>query len=209
MFFMLTNIDNIVFDLGGVVIDLDRDQCIRSLEALGISEAADLLGLYVQSGPFLGLETGRITAAEFFDLLRAEARPGTTDTDLQDAFNAFLVALPLNRLKAIRRLRHIGKRTFCLSNTNPVMWNSWIAARFRAEGFTVNDYFDGIVASFAEGCCKPDPAIFRHLINRYGLDPQRTLFLDDSQTNVEAARSTGLKAERVAPGTEFTELLRV
>lgn len=205
---MLTNIDNVVFDLGGVVIDLDRERCIRSFEKSGISDAGELLGQYRQEGPFLDLETGRITAAEFFDILRRKACPGTTDEELQNAFNSFLVDLPVRRLQAIRMLRS-GRRVFALSNTNPVMYNSWIASAFRAEGLTVNDYFEGVVASFAEGCCKPDRRIFEILISRYGLEPGRTLFLDDSEANCRAAESTGLKSLCVTPGSDFITLLNL
>lgn len=197
-----------MFDLGGVVIDLDRERCIHRLEELGITDAGSLLGLYRQEGPFLDLETGRITAAEFYDILRSKARPGTTDVELQDAFNAFLVDLPVRRLQALRKLRG-KKRIFALSNTNPVMYNSWIARAFRAEGLTVNDYFEGVVASFGEGCCKPDLRIFQILISRYGLEPGRTLFLDDSEANCRAAEDAGLKSLRVAEGSDFISLLNL
>jgi len=193
---VLTNFDNIVFDLGGVVIDLDRRQCIDSFESLGFKDADSDLGQYVQAGLFFQLETGKISAADFFDGVKAKCRPGTTNSDIERAFNAFLIALPVERLKTLRALRQHA-RVFALSNTNPVMFNSWIAEAFSQEGLKINDYFDGIIASFAEGVCKPDPEIFRTLIARYSLEPERTLFLDDSEANCEAARSCGLKAERI------------
>ncbi len=192
----LQGIENVIFDLGGVVIDLDRDRAVRALETLGLKEADEMLGLYRQKEPFLGLETGQVTAGEFFDLLR-EKCPGATDAMLATAFNEFLVDIPVARLEMLRRMRMAGYRIFVLSNTNPVMFNSWIAARFRQEGGSINDYFDGIVTSFAELTCKPDPEIFTTVLRRYGLDPARTLMLDDSDANCRAAASTGMHALRV------------
>lgn len=198
------DIKNIIFDLGGVVIDIKRDNAAAALEALGIKDASSLLGEYEQKGPFLMLETGTLTAAEFYDTLIPLCRPSTTCTQVQNAFEKFLIDLPVERLTAIRRLRDAGFKTFVLSNTNPIMFNDWIENAFRQEGKTINDYFDGIVVSFQERTCKPDPQIFRHLVARYELDPAQTLMLDDSKANCESARSTGLNAIRVEPSGKNT-----
>lgn len=199
-------IDNIVFDLGGVVIDLKREMCIAALERLGMREAGELLDKYVQRGPFLELECGNITAAEFFDMVRPKCG-GASDEKIQNAFNEFLRALPADRLDALLRLRK-RKRVFALSNTNPVMFNSWIAKAFSQQGMRINDYFDGVVASFQEGFCKPDPRIFEVLVRRYGLDPARTLFLDDSADNCNAARRCGLLAEHITEGNTMLDVVR-
>lgn len=197
---MIENIDAVVLDLGGVVIDLKRDNAVAALKELGLKEADEMLDTYRQTGPFLALETGRLTAGEFFDLIREMiGDPKVTDTQMQTAFNRFLIDIPAERLEAIRALRARGYRVFALSNTNPVMYHSWIAGRFRQEGLQINDYFDGIVTSFEEGACKPDPVIFNRLLNRYSLDGSRTLFLDDGPANVEAARACGIRAEHVSP----------
>lgn len=190
-------IKNIIFDLGGVVIDIERNQAVLALESLGISDANALLGEYEQKGPFLLLESGKITAAQFYDHLIPLCRRDTNCTDVQDAFERFLIRLPMERLVAIRKLRDAGHRVFVLSNTNPIMFNHWIDLAFRQEGLTINDYFDGIVVSYQERTCKPDPRIFSNLVRRYGLDPAETLMLDDSEANCESARSIGLQAIQV------------
>ena len=78
---------------------------------------------------------------------------------------------------------------------------------FRVEGLSVLDYFDGMILSFQEKVCKPAPAIFEILLRRHSLEPEKTLFLDDSQKNCEAARRCGINALLVPEDTEFTELL--
>lgn len=197
----IEGIKNVIFDLGGVIIDLRRENAVERLQALGIADADELLGLYRQQGPFLDIEVGRITPAEFFDSMRARCAAGTTDRQIELAFNSFLVRLPIERLEMLRRLRARGKRVFALSNTNAVMFNSWIRTAFEAERLKVDDYFDGIVASFREGVCKPDRRIFEIALERYSLVPEQTLMLDDSAANCEAARAAGMRAVQVgAPG---------
>ncbi|MDE7462927.1 MAG: HAD family phosphatase [Muribaculaceae bacterium] len=189
-------IKNIIFDLGGVIIDLRRENAVAALQRLGLADADELLGLYRQEEPFLGLETGRLHAGEFFEIIRLKCTDAT-DVEITEAFNQFLVGIPPQRLERLLELRKRGYRIFALSNTNPVMFNSWITEHFRQAGLTVNDYFDGIVASFQELCCKPDQRIFRIILDRYHLNPAETLMLDDSEANCEAARSVGMQAFRI------------
>lgn len=200
-------IRNLVFDLGGVIIDLKRDAAVEALEALGIPGVAEMLDPYCQRGIFLQLETGLVTAAEFYDYLRGKAveagAPAPTDVQIQDAFNAFLVRLPVERLQMLRRMRERGFRVYALSNTNPVMYHSWIADAFGAEGLMIDDYFDGIVTSFQQGRCKPDPMIFKTLTRRYSLRPEETLMLDDSPANCRGAEEAGLNCWRVKPAPDW------
>lgn len=143
------------------------------------------------------MESGLITASQFYDGLLPLCHPGTTCVDIQDAFEGFLVGLPLQRLRTICNLRRKGFKLFVLSNTNPVMYNHWIDLAFRQEGKSINDYFDGIVVSFQERTCKPDPQIFKNLLNRYHLNPQETLLLDDSEANCNSARGLGINAIQI------------
>lgn len=196
---MSSKIKNIIFDLGGVVIDLDRSEAIKGLENLGIKDASSLLGEYAQKGPFLLLETGEVTGSELMDMLLPMCKSETRCTDIRDAFEQFLRKLPVERLKQIRALREKGYKVFVLSNTNPLMYNHWIDNAFRAEGKTINDYFDGIVVSYQERTCKPDPVIFKNLLGRYGLEAGDTLMLDDSEANCKSAESLGMKSIRIEP----------
>lgn len=202
------NIKNVIFDLGGVVIDLDRDRAVRALETLGLEDADDMLGLYGQKEPFYGLETGERPTGEFFDLLRSRMIPGVTDAQLTDAFNRFLVELPVKRLEMLRKMRLAGYRIFVLSNTNPVMFHTWIDRAFRQEGGSINDYFDGVVVSFQELMCKPNVAIFERLMRRYGLNPTETLMLDDSEKNCRAAAEAGAHAFQIGK-TEQDDMLAI
>lgn len=200
-------IKNLLFDLGGVIIDIDRNRCVEALEKLGVTDADSLLGKYVQSGIFADLESGNISAADFRDALRLHAgNPALTDGDIDTAFQKFLIGLPEHRLEELRLLRReFG--VYLLSNTNPIMWRGIIAEEFRKEGLRREDYFDGIVTSFEAKCMKPDERIFRRVEESFGIRPEETLFLDDSQTNLDAAARLGYRTLLVPPGAEFADLL--
>lgn len=198
----MNDIKNIIFDLGGVVIDLQRSMAVAALERLGINNVSELLGEYEQKGPFFSLETGEISSSEIYDILLPQCRPGVKCNDIRDAFEEFLRDLPLERLRMLEKLREKGYKLYVLSNTNPIMYHHWIENEFRKDGKSVNDYFDGIVTSFQERMCKPEPALFQKVVDRYGLNPTETLMLDDSEANVKAARSIGLEAVRISPEGE-------
>jgi putative hydrolase of the HAD superfamily len=188
------------------MIDLNRERCVKRFETLGLKDANEMLGLYRQQPPFLLLETGAITSGEFFDELRSRMGRQISDREIEDAFWEFLVALPTERLAELRRMREAGYRLYMLSNTNAVMYNGWIQRAFEQEGLHVNDYFDGIITSFAEGVCKPDHKIFSTVLDRYRLDGEETVMLDDSKANCEAAEAVGMRS--LVIGSEQTPTLQ-
>lgn len=200
-------IKNLLFDLGGVIMDLDRDRCVRAFERLGMKDADDFLGVYGQKGAFLALESGEIDADEFHAQVRPMIdRENVSDEEIDAAFNEFLIGIPVHRLESLRELRRDYK-VYLLSNTNPIMVNGKIAEEFRKEGREMSDYFDGIFTSYEAKCCKPGKAIFDYTEKVGGLNPSETLFFDDSQSNVNAARTYGFNSVLVRPGDEFTTLL--
>ncbi len=142
----MTPVKNLLFDLGGVIIDIERQRCVDALTALGMTNADDMIGLYRQSGPFLQLEAGALSPKEFCEAMRQSMPPGVTDAQIADAISRFIIDIPLHRLEALRQLRaRFG--TYVLSNTNPIMFEGIIARLFKKEGLDVNAYFDGITVS--------------------------------------------------------------
>lgn len=195
---------DLLFDLGGVIMDIEKERCVRALRALGMERPEDFLGDYGQKGPFLELEEGKITPDGFHEALRRYLPQGVTDEAIDAAFNDFLVGIPASRLRSLEEL-HRTYRIFMLSNTNAIMWNSKIAAEFRKEGHDRDYYFDGCLTSFEAGCCKPEAHIFEEACRRFGLEPSSTLFFDDSEENCKAAAALGFQTAWVRPGTEFTD----
>lgn len=202
-------IKNLLFDLGGVIMDIRRSDCIAAFRRLGMAHPEEFLGEYVQAGPFMGIENGSMTPAQFRDALRPYLRQGVTDEEIDSAFMEFLVGIPSSRLDALSRLRSKGYRIYMLSNTNPIMWNGKIADEFNRDGrLGIPGYFDGVVTSFEARSMKPDAVIFRTASSKFGIKPEETLFLDDSAKNIEAAEALGFHGLLIEPGSEFPDLMK-
>lgn len=200
----LEGVKNLLFDLGGVIMDIRRENCVKALEQLEVSGIGEMLGVYCQQGAFLQLEEGKITPAEFRDYVRGKSARTLSDEEIDTAFDAFLVGIPVARLHALESLRNHYK-IYVLSNTNAIMYNQGIRREFEKDGKHREDYFDGICTSFEEGVAKPDRRIFEAVVRKFGIRPEETLFFDDSQTNLDAAAELGFKTWLVAEGTEFME----
>lgn len=200
-------IQNLLIDLGGVIMDIRRQNCVDAFKRLGFADVDDYLTDYAQKGPFAALEEGKITPDEFRAELRLHMPAGVTDADIDDAFQQFLTGIPVGRLHELRQLRAMGLGLYLLSNTNAIMWNGKILEEFRKEGRHRADYFDGMMPSFEVGIMKPDPAIFRLAARRFGLVPAETLFIDDARVNLDAAASEGFHTLLVEPGQEFATLV--
>lgn len=196
-----------MFDLGGVIMDIEKDNCVRAFERIGLPDAASYFGEYSQQGPFAALEGGKIDARQFREQMHSLIPHRVTDREIDAAFIAFLTGIPVHRLEALRALR-CRYGIYLLSNTNPIMWNSFIAEEFTKEGLRREDYFDGMVTSYAARSMKPAREIFDYAATNLDIEPSETLFLDDSKANCEAAVSYGWRAAHVAPGREFMDILK-
>lgn len=187
-------------------MDIERMRCVEAYRRLGMEHPEEFLGDYAQKGPFMLIESGDITPQEFRDTLRQHLSADVTDRQIDEAFFEFLVGIPEHRLRKLRELRH-NHKIYLLSNTNPIMWDGKIEQEFRKEGLRREAYFDGMVTSFEAKSMKPDLRIFRYAIEKLGIDPADTLFLDDSQANLDAAATLGFQTALVAPGSEFADII--
>ena len=200
-------IKNLMFDLGGVIMDIRRENCVEAFRKLGMKSPEDYLSDYCQTGPFEAVENGSATAAEFRDQIRAIIGRDITDEQIDEAFTRFLIGIPVERLRALGRLCE-QFNLYLLSNTNPVMWNRKIEHDFDADGHSICYYFRGILRSYDAKVMKPDPEIFLIAERQFGIKPDETIFLDDSEKNCRASEALGFKSIWVKPGTEFMELLK-
>ncbi len=196
----MEGIKNILFDLGGVLIDLNKQACVDAFAAIGYPQAGDMLNDYVQSGIFLELEEGRISPDDFYKAIMAEA-PVTREM-IDEAFFKFLEGIPQYKMEMLLELKKKYK-ILMLSNTNHIMF-SWLRKEyFGNDGRTISDYFDELFLSYEMGVAKPNPEIFRQLIEEHGVVPEETLFFDDGIRNIEAAKEFGFKTYFVKPKEDF------
>ena len=200
-------IKNLLFDLGGVIMDIKKDNCVEAFRRLGLTDPDSFFGDYGQQGPFKLIEEGKITVSDFHDRIRALSSRPLTDAEIDTAFCKFLIGIPVERLRALAELRH-KYGIYLLSNTNIIMWDATIADEFRKDGATREEYFDGIVTSFEAKCLKPAPEIFEYTIEHLGIKAHETLFFDDSVSNLSGAEALGFRTAHVPAGREFMDIIR-
>jgi len=197
---------NLMFDLGGVIMKIERSRAVKALEAIGLTDANEMLGEYGQQGIFLELELGNVTPGQWRAELRRHIKGEVTDRQIDEAFERFLVGIPVERLRELEEL-HRDHKLFLLSNTNKVMWDGMILEEFRKDGHDIGYYFDGVIPSFEVHCYKPDAEIFIKACDKFGIKPEETIFFDDSQANVEAAIALGFGGVHVADERPFREYI--
>lgn len=195
-------IKQVVFDLGGVVLHLDRQEAVRRFEAMGIREASRMLDAYHQNGVFLQVEDGTLNAEQFCDRIREMAGQDLPCRTIAEGWLGFVREVPLYKLDYIRELRK-QYGVYLLSNTNPFMMEWARSPGFTPQGHPITDYFDRIYTSYELKMVKPDPAIFDHILKDAGLDPEETLFLDDGEANVQAASRFGIRVYRPEDGEDW------
>lgn len=197
---------NLMFDLGGVIMDIDRSRAVEAFARLGMADANAFFDPYLQRGYFLKLEEGLISPEEFRRDIRPLFSRPVTDEEIDRGLDRFLIGIPDERLHRLKELRRAGYGVYLLSNTNPIMWNGFILNEFRKLGGDISDYFDGVVTSFSAKICKPDARIFRLAAEKFGISPESTTFYDDGPANCRAALDLGFKAELVNEQNNFMKL---
>lgn len=186
----ISTYDNIIFDLGNVIVRLDSDRCMKSFSELGLApylnpkqhpEGFELMHK-------VGL--GFISTQEFCDGIRNISGLNITNRQIIDAANVMLAEIPHNRLDALLSLRSQGKRVFLLSNTIDIHWNYCVENLFPYNGHKVEDYFEQVFLSQRMHMEKPSSEIFKEVANQTGIMPDDTIFIDDLAQNCDAARKS-------------------
>lgn len=187
-------IKNIIFDLGGVLLNIDYDLTLQAFQKLGIKNFNQFYSQAKQSAIFSLLETGKISADIFCNEIRIIGEISSPNNDIIDAWNSMLLDFPQERFDF---LKTINKRynSFLLSNTNSIhleALNKLILEKNNVSN--LNSYFLATYYSHLVGLRKPHPEIFQHVIDDNNLNPESTLFIDDSVQHVNGAKSIGIQS---------------
>ena len=186
-------IRNIAFDLGGVVIALSYEQAVKRFEEIGLSDARKHLDAFCQQGIFGDLEKGLITPEQFrTEISRLVGRELSHD-ECRYAWHGYVEAVPQRNLQMLLRLRQLGYKVCLLSNTNPYMMQWAMSNEFDGNGHSIEYYFDHLYLSYQCKQMKPSPEIFRMMLEGQQSTPEETLFIDDGQKNIEAAKALGIQ----------------
>lgn len=199
---ILKGIKNIIFDLGGVVINLDYRLTLGEFRKLGLEDIEKLYTQFNQLPWFDKYDTGGISSEKFLFEFKKWLAPGTTNEQIIHAWNAMLLDFPPERADLLVKLK--GRyRTFLLSNTNEIHINYYLGRinEWYGEG-AIDNFFEKTYFSNRIGMRKPDREIFEFVLSENGLMACETLFIDDSPQHVEGAKSVGLRAYHLqAPET--------
>jgi FMN phosphatase YigB (HAD superfamily) len=187
----MSKIKNIVFDFGGVIIQINYEQAVRRFSELGLQNVENHLDPYTQRGIFGDMECGKISDETFrAELSKLVGRELTWD-ECQWAWLGFFVSLPPQNIEALRRLKAEGYHLVLLSNTNPYMMSWARSDEFDGEGHGVGHYFDALYLSYEQHLMKPDAALFRRMLENEHIKAEETLFVDDGPKNTAAAAKLG------------------
>lgn len=188
-----TSVKNIIFDLGGVILNINYSLTINAFIDLGIKNFNELYSQAQQAGLFNDYETGKTNENDFFDALDKKTGVSLKREDAVKAWNAMLLDLPPERIDLLRQLKN-KYRLFLLSNTNETHIAAFTASLEKTfKGNPLEAIFEKIYYSCRCGCRKPDEEIFKSVMDENGLKPEETLFIDDSPQHIEAAQKLGLK----------------
>ena len=201
-----SNITTLIFDFGGVLIDLDMKQSILNFKKLGIENVENYLSNFGQSGFFLQLEKGEITAAEFRSEIRKMTAKNITDSEIDDAWNAFLVRIPSEKLDIVYQLRK-KYRIIMLSNTNIIHFAFAERTFFTYKNRGLDEYFDKCYRSYDMKMAKPDAEIFEAILSQEQVAANQCLLLDDGPKNIEQAKKMGFQTYFVDPKEDLSFLL--
>jgi glucose-1-phosphatase len=184
----MTKITTLIFDLGGVILNLDQERTFRAFMNLG----ARLEDINKESTIFNDFETGRIDADAFRQYFLTVFKGNISAQQIDDAWNAMLLDLPAGRLDMLRAFRKQFK-LFLLSNTNSIhidSFNGYLAKHH--QGLDWLGLFDKVYYSYEIGHRKPDKSIYEYVLEDQRLTAGECIFIDDSKTNLAGAREAGL-----------------
>lgn len=203
-----SSIKNIIFDLGGVIINIDFQYTYEAFARLAGTDILTILKKFDELKVFLRYETGELDDAAFRDLIRKEIKPSLTDHQIDNAWNALLLDIPQERIRLIESLK--GKyRLFLLSNTNPVHIRKVNEILYQSAGVKqIDDLFEKAFYSYDLGLAKPGEEIYRVVLKEKSLHPEETLFIDDNGDNIRGAITAGLNTIQVRTPETILELLK-
>ncbi len=199
-------IKNIIFDFGGVLTLLTPNEAIKRFKALGVENPEEYLNPYCQQGAFFKLENGDISEEQFRTELGKLCHKEISYEEAKHAWMGFISSVHqdiLDYLQLLRPRYTLG----VLSNTNPFIQSWACTSEFTSKGKPLDAYFDHLFFSYRMGVSKPNEEIYKKMLLEGNLKAEETLFIDDSDKNIEAARNLGISTLKVDNGEDWRNKL--
>jgi len=184
---------NILFDLGGVILDIDVNATLSRFFEMGFPATLLNYPENMNTDLFYRYETGKIGTAEFRDEIRQHFQVKMTNEAFDEAWNSMIVQIPAERAKLIESLgKHYG--LYMLSNTSPLHVEVYEKMYVEVAGRSVHEAFDKVYYSYEIGSHKPDLEAWEFVLRDAGIKAEETLFLDDNIHNIKASQELGFQA---------------
>ena len=205
---VLSGIRHIVFDLGGVLLDIDFGRLEKAFSALGFQDFSSNVSRFKQDPLFDDYETGKIDSQVFLDSLVKYIESNPNSDAVCEAWNALLGEFPRVRLELIKNLRK-KYRVSLLSNTNELHQQAIDGYLQTTYGVrTLPELFDKAYFSYKLGLRKPDPCIFLYVAEDAGIPASETLFIDDTPGHIRSASESGFRTFLADPHQCIAELFK-
>lgn len=194
---MVTPVKNIIFDLGGVIINLNYQLTRKAFENLGVANFNDLYTQHHANPLFEHLEVGAIEPEAFYEALREATGLALTNSQIETAWNAMLLDFPVERLLWLDQIKN-KYNIYLFSNTNTIHYKTFTTIYAQTAPLVglnpnFNHFFKTAYYSHTLKQRKPAVAAFEAVLQDAKLDPAQTLFIDDTISNIEGAQKAGLQ----------------
>ncbi len=188
----MNSFDAVIFDLGGVIINLDYQKTISAFQALGMPNFEQVYSQMAQSNMFDSYETGQISTQHFINLLLTHLPIGTSPNKVVAAWNAMILDVPPKKITLLAELKK-SLPTFLLSNTNDLHIQKVRDEWKKVTECAMEESFHKMYLSHEIKHRKPTSQAFSYVLDENGLEAARTLFIDDTLQHIEGAKSLGLQ----------------
>ena len=204
----LSRIDNIIFDLGVVLLNIDVDAPFRELKKLGIEDFDARYTTLIDSGLMIDLEVGIVTPQAFRDGIRKVMNLNISDRELDRIWNTVLLDFPDENIRLLENLKR-SYDTYILSNTNTIHCEEY--TRKLKDEFGYQDLGELVKYAYYSHDMqlrKPGQKIYQKVLDEQKLVPEETLFIDDLWENVESAKQLGIQAYHLTPVELVVDLFK-
>lgn len=202
----MTHLKNIIFDLGGVLINLDFKKSTDAFRELGFPHFENMFSQFKADQLFEKLEKGLISPEDLYTVLHKVGKEGITTEQLQHAWNSMLLDFRVESLAFLSELKKTYN-LFLLSNTNAIHLTAFNGILKEQTGLdSLGNFFNRSYYSHLVGLRKPNNDIFEFVLADAGLNINETLFIDDTQDNIETAAKMGFKTHHLLPGEKIENL---
>lgn len=203
----MSEIKNIIFDLGGVIINLDIPKTILEFNKLSNKPFESIYNQLQQTPIFDLFDKGQISEADFFYELNNSLSLSLTHKQLLNAWNAMLLDIPIHRLELLNQLKQ-RYRIFLLSNTNETHITQFENDLYQQHGYkNLEPFFEKVYYSCRINMRKPDREIFDFVLQENALSVSETIFIDDSPQHIEGALKIGINAHLLSKEKDIKSLI--